>query len=481
MSHQGFGQKLAESIASPQEKPSGEKGYHALFKELQSLLNDEDLRSHLLSHTDAVTGLPNRKQFVEDFNAGHIGRNGNDCLVLVAIADARHFGEVLRVLGHGFSESFVRTAFDKVIGMVGSDAVCYHVSVLSIAFFCKQEKDGAPPAIIEEIVKTFRKPILCNGIPINARVGVGAVGNGNLSQNADKMLRECFSAAQDSRITAEGWGWYNPTSDEAHSRTFRLLTDLPAALAAEGQLELHFQPRVKLNSGHCTSAEALLRWKHPELGFISPAEFIPLVETTALITPVTDWVMRRAARTLQGMGKGLKDFRLSINVSPRNVDEPDFIANTLDIFGTHNIDPKLIELEFTEGCLSSSTAAMNTAIKALKTHGFELAIDDFGTGYSNMSALHHVPARTLKIDRSFVMKLDESRKNELLVSAIINLAHSFEFEVVAEGIETKEAYLKLAKWGCEEGQGYFISRPMPEAGFKDWLGSEEAKSHFQLF
>ena len=177
-------------------------------------------------------------------------------------------------------------------------------------------------------------------------------------------------------------------------------------------------------------------------------------------------------RGWQGQRPGL---RISVNVSPRNLEEPRFVDDLAEEVARAGLDPRLVELEFTEGTLAANPRLMLEQLGRLSAGGFDIAIDDFGSGYSNMSYLGRLPARYLKIDQSFVRTLETDRKNQLLVKAIIDLAHALDFHVVAEGIETVPAFRMLADWGCDEGQGYLMSRPLAEAGFLQWLGAAPAR------
>ena len=240
---------------------------------------------------DPITSLPNRRQFQAD--SADWG-NARSTLVLITLADAQAFNEILRVLGHARSDAFIRAGAARLIEILGPGTRIYHVNILSFAFRLPGHAEPDPPAMIARIAEGFRRPILCDDVPIDTRIGIGLKALGRGSPGED--LRATLSAAQDSRSARTGWSWFDQKSDEAHRRAFRLLSDLKHALDAEGQLELHYQPKVTLDTGACISAEALLRWTHPELGPVSPGEFVELAEKTALVTPMTRWVVDAATR-----------------------------------------------------------------------------------------------------------------------------------------------------------------------------------------
>ncbi len=250
----------------------------------------------LVGRYDHVTGIPNRLLFLSDFKRLR-GRSGRGrTLALVTLSEARHYNEILRALGHAFSEEFVRAGLARLRDLLPDGMQVYHVSVLSFAFVVDHDGPEAPD-MARQIAAAFASDLMVDDIPIRTRVGVGLMPLGGMTMEAAEVLRAALVAAQDSRRSDDGVAFYNNRSDAAHKRAFRILADLPDALRESDQLFLAFQPRVAMASGRCHGAEALIRWRHPTLGNISPAEFIPLAEQTSLIHPLTDWVLDQALAT----------------------------------------------------------------------------------------------------------------------------------------------------------------------------------------
>lgn len=436
---------------------------------MRLLAANEEARG-LVGRMDHVTLLPNRVSFLAEFPDLRVAGKSQS-LVLVTLAEARHFNDLLRALGHAYADDFVRAGAKRIAELLPKDTPVYHVSVLSFAFLADDGADGRPPLVVDEIVHAFRNSIVCQDIPVDTKVGIGVTPLSRYAREPGELLRSTLAAAQDSRRNHEGWAWYNPRTDEAHVRAFRILTDMPAAFGAPDQLALQFQPRVAMSGGRCLGAEALIRWTHPELGSISPGEFVPLAEATALITPLTRWVIESALVSARAWQKDWPGMRVSINVSPRNIEEPDFVPLLCDIANRIGVDPEVVELEFTEGVLATNWQLMLEQMERLRDNGFHIAIDDFGSGYSNMSYLGKIPAKYLKIDQAFVRTLDDDATKQVLVRAIIELGHALDFTVVAEGIETRNSFERLAAWGCDEGQGYHMSRPLDETRFREWLAA----------
>jgi EAL domain-containing protein (putative c-di-GMP-specific phosphodiesterase class I) len=240
-----------------------------------------------------------------------------------------------------------------------------------------------------------------------------------------------------------------------------LLRGLRPALAAPDQLSLVYQPRVDMQSGRCHSAEALLRWQHPTLGNVPPAEFIPLVEQTGMIRFVTDWVMEHALAEWSAQPEPERPRSVSINISPLNLGEENFAGRLGASLDRHGLEPGRVELEFTETAVLRDTGPVTRTVHELAGLGVGIAIDDFGTGYSNLFYLRETPATTVKIDQSFIRPLCDSRRDQIIVQSMIRMAHDLGYRVVAEGIENREVYDMLAAWGCDEGQGFHISHPVP--------------------
>jgi EAL domain-containing protein (putative c-di-GMP-specific phosphodiesterase class I)/GGDEF domain-containing protein len=417
---------------------------------------------------DPITRLPNRRQFCAD---AMLWGPARATLVLITLADAHAFNEILRVLGDARSDAFLRAGAERLRAVLGPGTAIYHVNLLSFAFRLPGRAEPDAPAMIDRIFAAFREPILCDDVPIDTRIGIGLKGLGGPGNSPGEDLRAALSAAQDSRTARRGWAWFDRKTDEAHRRAFRLLSDLKLALEAEAQLELHYQPKVSLGSGRCESAEALLRWTHPTLGPISPGEFVTLAERTALVTPMTRWVIDAAIRQAAVWARENLEVAVAINISPKNLEEPDFVEYLLFCCAARGLDRGRVELEITEGVNAARGGLILDRLATLRSLGFGIAIDDFGSGYSNMSYLTRLSAQTLKIDQSLVRGVEAGTLGGRLVSNIVQMGRDLGYRVVAEGIETEDERALLAGWGCDYGQGWHFGRPMPAAAFGDWCSA----------
>lgn len=437
-----------------------------------SLNHGEAKLDEAIGRYDHVTRLPNRLPFL-DYLDGEIAAMRGDSkprtLFLITLAEAQHYNEILRSLGHAFAEQFVRDGARLVGETVARDVAIFHVSVLSFAFVVPQHGQEAPRRLVESLLEAFRTPIVCQAIPIQTRVGIGLLELTSEAVFASEVLRAALTAAQDSRSREEGFAYYDASSDAAQRRVFQILTDLPRAMERDDQLQLFYQPRIDLASKTCVGAEALIRWYHPVMGWISPGEFIPLVETTAMISNLTANVLDMAMRDLRRFHAEGLDLKVSVNVSPPNLGEPAFVENLTALLQRYDVAPQKLELEFTEGAVSPNNARMQKHLIRLREMGIEVAIDDFGSGYSNMAYLTRIPADTVKIDQAFIRGMDGDPQNAFLVQQIINLAQGLGFKTVGEGIETAESFRSLAAKGCDEGQGFHMSKPLPRHAFLGFI------------
>lgn len=426
--------------------------------------------AELIGRFDHVTRLPNRLQFLSDFT-GLVASGPAPVVVMVTLADARHYNEILRALGHAFAEDMVRAGAVRLAEVVSAGMRIYHVSVLSFAFVLPTPDEPEDSGLVAAVVGAFSKPLRVNDIPIKTRVGVGVM-SASLGSDPAEVLRAALAAAQDSRRRDIGWAWYDHRSDAANQRAFRILADLPDAIADRGQLALHLQPRVDLGSGRCIGAEALLRWTHPQLGAISPGEFVPLAEQTALIGPLTDWVLRAAIDEAAALDRNGHPLRVSINASPLDLSDAGFDERVMARCADAQVPPELIGIEFTEGTVAANMLHAADQLQRLRSWGIEVSIDDFGSGFANMSYLTTIPADVLKIDQGLIRPMSGSERSRFVVRQIVQLARGLGYKVCAEGIETGDVLDWLKADGCDEGQGYFLARPMAAPRLLDWLATQ---------
>jgi len=404
-----------------------------------------------------ITQLPTRQQFIADYVSAPAAQ-----LVLMTLSESNHFNQLMRAIGHEYTEDFMRVGAARLRESVPGDIPIYHVGLLGFAFVLP---GGACPESLQKIVDHFDKALNCGGIPVVTDIALGIADC--TDSNASNVLRAALAAAQDCRDSGAAWAFYDRKLDTASQRGFVLLSQLSAAMLAGDQLSLHFQPIYALANGMPTGAEALLRWQHPVFGAVSPAEFVPLVEATAHIHPLTDWVLRNAfAQASTWAAQGL-NLNIAVNVSPKNLLRRGFSVRIAELLKGYDVNPSSIELEFTEGVLVGNDYVVLEELQALRDTGIRIALDDFGTGFANFKYITHLPADILKIDKFFIQKIGTDERSALVVRTLIELAHRLDYSVIAEGVETERAYRLLAGWDCDEGQGFFMSPPLDAARFAE--------------
>ncbi|MDX2354880.1 sensor domain-containing phosphodiesterase [Stutzerimonas xanthomarina] len=415
---------------------------------------------------DASTGLLNRSR-LEDDVARAASTSQSNVLVVADVIGPTLLNDIIKVLGHSFAQALMLRMKQTLQAQLPDPCGLYCISPSRFAFLIPDGPSGELTQLYERIIAAFDAPVQCNSIPIKTQIGLGVLPlhSGVLEQD---WLRLAITSADVARDRGIGWSPYESRLDAVQQRAFTLLSGLAEALHGDGQLRLVYQPRISLNDGRCTSVEALLRWDHPTLGAIGPAEFIPLAEKTALIRELSLWVAEQAVMQTAAWQRQGARFKVAINVSASDLDSSAFANRLIELLNSQRLDPTSLEVEFTESALMRNPGEVSHQLQRLRSLGVEVAIDDFGTGYSNWTYLRDLPASTVKLDQSFIRNLSDDEKDRRLVRTIIDLAKRLELRVVAEGIETQAICELVAQWGCDEGQGYHIARPMAPELLLGW-------------
>ncbi|MDX6804906.1 GGDEF and EAL domain-containing protein [Terrihabitans rhizophilus] len=425
---------------------------------------------HAFGRIDPVSGLPNRNQLLDDLE--DLARDKADkacCVTVIDLISAVDLANLLRVAGPSFLDDLIASSSRSVRQTLGRTSGLYHIAATQYAYASTGQD-------LEELFAEtlqVRAGLLADSrlagetFSITPAIGLAPFVLGKAAPR--DVLRMAHSAAQDARDADTGAGIYSLALDEAHRRRFALIGRMREALVRPGELWLAYQPRIDLRSGHCVGAEALLRWNHPVLGAVSPGEFMPLIEQTRLARDVTEWVIRsvlmQAAEWIS-LGRNLV---LSLNISASNLAEEDFAERLIAAVTSAGLPPSAIEIELTESAIIEKGELPIEHLKRINDAGLGIAIDDFGTGYSSLSYLEHIPAKVLKIDRSFMKTLGSDPRSSTLVGAMISLSHDLGYRVVGEGVETEEVYRLLQQLGCDEAQGFLMCRPLPAADMISWL------------
>ncbi len=437
--------------------------------DLAAMVMEQIELQHALGRVDAVSGLPNRTQFVDDFKDLTMDspRGEHRLAALVNLASPEQLGNAMRAMGAAYLDEIVGEAVRMLDATIGKTSTVYHIGATEFAFVAPAGSElDAFCADLEEWLRRRAQSVTSRFVT-TATVGIVPFHLGPTA--CADLLRNLHSAARHAFEMDRGVSVFSWEQDAVYRRRFWLINEFGAALESSGQLRLVYQPKVDLDSGACIGAEALLRWTHPTFGDVSPAEFIPIVEQTSMVRATTHWVVETALRQLAAWWEAGIELQVAVNVSAVNLLEPDFCERIVDGLRRHGLPASSLALEITESALMKNPRLAEATLYALDAAGVKLAIDDFGTGYSSLAYLQSLPAQVVKIDQSFVLGIERDERKRSLVAAMIKLSHDLGHRVVAEGVETADVVDVLKAADCDEAQGYLYARPLAPQAFVQWV------------
>ncbi|MGN2248704.1 putative bifunctional diguanylate cyclase/phosphodiesterase [Frateuria sp. GZRe14] len=421
-----------------------------------------------LGRTDPVTQLPHRSAFFEDLRNRHKNGVQRAWLIAIEVAPVERFNAFVRAMGFAYADELMRAVAARVQDWMPARTNLFQVGVTRFAAVLPDGDQPLETSQLDALVARLRTPFNCLDIPLTLQPGVGLLDLDVRQLDGADPLRQVMSASYAAQRSPRGWALYERSQDERHRQEFFLVTELAAALTERTELYLHYQPRVRLSDGRCVALEALARWRHPTLGEVPPSQFVPLAERAGLMRSLTGWVLDHGVAQLAAWRRTGCDVGLSLNISNADFDA-DLVTRLQDVANRHGVDPRVLELEFTESTLLAHSDATRRHLDAVRELGTGIAIDDFGTGYSNLASLRQMPATCLKIDQSFVRAMDASRHDAAIVRSTAALAHDLGFRVVVEGVENRRIYDTVRRMACDEVQGFHVSRPLPAAAVPPWL------------
>ncbi len=420
-----------------------------------------------LARFDVLTGLPNRNQFRERLSASLSGESADRKSPVVMFIDIDRLKNVNDTLGHGIGDLLLKAVAARLKALVGPDGLAARLGADEFGVIETRLQSGdEAAAFAEALLRRLGEPYLVeeHRLIVGMSIGISApVGDASeCLKQADLALYRAKEAGGNTfRVYQEGM--------EGDLKARQVLErDLWDAFDRE-QFELRYQPQVDLQSGAIIGAEALVRWRHPERGFVSPAEFVPIAEAIGLIEPLGTWVLRKACHDAMRWPKPIK---VGVNVSPAQFVRGDFLAVVKSALAESGLPPDRLDLEITKSLFIGEKSSAQDIILALKEFGVSFSIDDFGTGYSSLSYIRKFPVQKIKIDQSFVAGLPFSSDSLAIVHAVTALAESLGMRVIAEGVETTEQANVLRRLGCAEGQGYLFGKPLTFNDINEALGDE---------
>ncbi|MBM7682800.1 diguanylate cyclase (GGDEF)-like protein/PAS domain S-box-containing protein [Pullulanibacillus pueri] len=418
----------------------------------------EDQIQHLAYH-DSLTGLPNR-QFFYTYFVKMLAEDEVNSVALLSI-DLDKFKWVNDAVGREVGDRLLKAASTRLKTCVSEQAVVGRHGGDEFLISLPRVDREATTVMAEEILHQFSRPFYIDNYELYITLSMGISLYPNDGEKIDDLIKKADSVMyQVKKAGRNSYQFYCSKQKDQSFRRLELETQLRKAISRD-EFELYYQPKLELTTGKIVGAEALIRWNHPEKGLVSPGEFISIAEESGLIIPLGEWVLRTACMQLRTwQEKGIAPFEVSVNLSVRQLYQPNLVERVRMILEETRLDPKYLELEITESMMADSDHCLKV-LNELKSLGVKISLDDFGTGFSSLHYLKEAPIDTLKIDQSFVRHCTVDGNDATIVKTVIAMAHQLNLEVIAEGVETKEQLIFLQRQLCNVAQGFLFSRPLP--------------------
>lgn len=424
---------------------------------------------------DRLTNLPNQLLLRERFDES-LAQKGLGQAPSILIVAIDRFYRVVESLGYAWGDRLIQNVAHRLISCVDFGDTVARLNTDQFAIILASENQQSlelteqASQVAQRIIERLSKPINLDQHKISLSASIGIALSPKDGEDIDELMQHAEAALSYAKqMGGNQFQFYSSNIQAVSVELLNLETNLRYALE-HSQFQIYYQPQVDLTSGRIIGAEALIRWMHPEQGFISPGQFIPLAEQNGLIVPIGEWVLQTACQQLKKwQDAGLPPLRIAVNLSARQFNQPDLIDKIVNILTSTKLEPQYLEVELTESMLVDNVKLANSQLKELKALGISISLDDFGTGYSSLSYLQKFNLDILKIDRCFVTDINHNEKNATITKAIISMAHGLNLHVIAEGVE-KEAELEfLREQKCNTIQGYLFSPPVPGDKFEEML------------
>jgi diguanylate cyclase (GGDEF)-like protein/PAS domain S-box-containing protein len=444
-------------------------------RDLSERMSASDQMDHLALH-DSLTGLPNKALFNDLLGRAIADARRTETMVAVMFLDVNRFKVINDSLGHSVGDLLLKQVAERLVSTArDGDTVARWGGDEFTLIFTNVASTRDAARVAQRIINSLAQPFDIGGKELFTTVSIGISifpSSGEdveaLVQNADTAMYRAKDEGQSS------YQFYSAKMNAGAGERLALEGNLRRALERT-EFELFYQPQIDIKSGRIVSAEALVRWRHPELGLVPPKDFIPLAEETGLIVPMGDWIMRAACiQSRIWHDAGYDGFRIAVNLSARQFGQRDLHQNVLRILRETNADPRGLELELTESLLINGESRVVAAMNDLTALGVTVSIDDFGIGYASYAYLKRYPVKALKIDQSFVKGMLSDTHDNAIVQSIISMAHNLGLTVIAEGVEAEEQRDALIELECDLLQGYFYGKPMPAEQFTQMLTAQDS-------
>ncbi|MCD6020346.1 MAG: hypothetical protein K0R20_56 [Actinomycetia bacterium] len=422
---------------------------------------------------DHLTGLPNRLLFRLQLGDAIEEAAANGGRLAVMLMDLDHFKEVNDALGHHVGDRLLAAVGPRLADTLREEDLMARLGGDEFGVLVRDVADDATAiGIAERLIDGLHHPVTVDELDLDVSGSIGISFYPDHALDADTLLRHADVAMYTSKETGTPFEVYEESIDTHKPELVKLVSQVRPAIDDE-QFRMYFQPKIRLSDGRVAGAEALIRWHHPTLGRLSPGNFIPMVEKTVLLQPLTHWALNDVLRVWRRWSdEGIK-IPVAVNVSPRTLLDQDLPQVVGDLLARWCVPPKYLRLELTENFLVADSGRSDTVLNGLSQVGVGLSIDDFGTGFSSLSYLKRLPIEEIKIDRSFVSNMMERVEDFTIVRATVELGRNLGLRVVAEGVQDRDTFDRLGDFGCDEAQGFYIARPLEPEDFWRWLSHRE--------
>ncbi len=429
-----------------------------------------------LAYHDQLTGIFNRKSFYEQAEdvLNQAQRSDAEQLRGFMCVDIDDFGCINDNLGHSVGDALIKEAALRLKGIIRKSDQLFRYSgdeFVIIATKLSQETDLA--ILAHKILKAFAEPFSVDMHTIYIGICIGIALYPRDGMDVKTLVKTMDAALTEAKREKNTFRFYTRQMQEEASRRMKLIVHLRKAVEQK-ELVLHYQPQVT-KDGDVVGAEALIRWVHPEMGIISPVQFIPLAEETGLIIPIGRWIFSEACRELAKWKSEGLSLTMSVNLSVKQLRDREWLSNLEKVLAENRIDPEFFHIEITESSLMENIEFILSKLMYLKEKGIQFSIDDFGTGYSSLNYLKRLPIHAVKIDRTFIVDLPTNAQDASIVEAVINMAHGLGLKTVAEGVDTAEQLEFLKGKGCDILQGYYFSKPLDSRGIIEYARTKKTK------
>lgn len=432
-----------------------------------------------LAFYDPVTGLINRNRFREILREALERGAAKNRSIALLLLDLDRFKEVNNTLGHPRGDLLLREVGLRLKNLLRPSDTVARLGGDEFALLLPLAEEAHARLVAEKIMVSMKKPFKLEGLPIPLEVSLGIALFPEHGAQSESLLQHADVAMYEAKRRGCGFLIYVPEENHHSPRRLALMGALRDAIE-ENQLRLHYQPKIQLASGRIVGVEALVRWERPEEGMILPDEFILPAEKTGLIRPLAEWVVKEAILLCDHLFQGGNRIDMAVNLSARNLYDPNLPIQILSALENCHVPPSCLEFELTESAVMTDEESAQSVLERLRGIGVRLAIDDFGVGYSSLVYLKKLAVDALKIDRSFVKNMVSNEDDATIVRSTIELAHNLGLKVIAEGVENQETWERLTTLGCDAAQGYYVSRPLPEAELINWFQEEASQKGWSL-